>query len=206
MAFRMYKSFRNMVASAIVGGDMSNMNPRIWERAVFSAKELTPGTFRNSLRTSIRVRLPPTGQFAKGALIKLIMAECKKLGAKYLFISEFTTTNSNKKSTKNGVLPPPHISIFRTHHPSGYRNSTKSRHAKVFWNDHSLYASSSMAKYITLQVTVLRVNLVVSKRGRSLLATSSSGDQEPSAQDFYPPRRSVNIISHIFFLKNMIMH
>lgn len=109
MAFRMYKSFRNMVASAIVGGDMSNMNPRIWERAVFSAKELTPGTFRNSLRTSIRVRLPPTGQFAKGALIKLIMAECKKLGAKYLFISEFTTTNSNKKSTKNGVLPPPHL-------------------------------------------------------------------------------------------------
>lgn len=107
MAFRMYKSFRNMVASAIVGGDMSNMNPRIWERAVFSAKELTPGTFRNSLRTSIRVRLPPTGQFPKGALIKLIMAECKKLGAKYLFISEFTTTNSNKKSTKNGVLPPP---------------------------------------------------------------------------------------------------
>ena len=108
----MYKSFRNMVASAIVGGDMSNMNPRIWERAVFSAKELTPGTFRNSLRSSIRVRLPPTGQFAKGALIKLIMAECKKLGAKYLFISEFTTTNSNKNSTKNGVLPPPTTSPF----------------------------------------------------------------------------------------------
>lgn len=184
------------------------MNPHTWEGRFFQRKSWP----QEHLETVGVLVLefgcpppPPTGQFTKGALIKLIMEECKKLGAKYFFISEFTTTNSKKKSTKNGVLPS-HISIFRTHHPSGYRNSTKSRHAKVFWNDKSLYASSSMAKYITLKVIFLRVNLVVSKKGRSLLATSNSGDQEPGAQDFYPPRRSVDIISHFFFLKNRIMH
>lgn len=164
--------------SCAIVGHMSDMNPRIWEGQFCSAKEspaLTPGTFRNRRRTSITVWLPPTRQFTKGALVQLIMAECKTLGAIIFFIFEFIPTNA-KKSTKNGVPPP--TSVFRTHHP------TKSGHAKVSWNDQSLYSSSSMAKYITLKVIILRVNLVLSKKGRSLSATSSPGDQEPGARDF----------------------
>lgn len=93
MAFRIYNAFRNMVASAIVG-DMSDMNPRIWEGQFFSAKEspaLTPGTFRNRRRTSsITVWLPRTGKFTKRALVKLIMAECQTLGAIFSLFSDLS--------------------------------------------------------------------------------------------------------------------